>query len=214
MKHITLKTEKRPLTTKGYLNQLRKNGKVPAVLHNRGDESIHLVVDAADLKKALQTPAGINVLLNLEVAGDEHFLSRIEDIQYDALREGVFIHADFGQISLDQSIEVNVPVVVIGQDKRVKDEGVLSQSLHEIALMSKPDSIPLNLHVDVSKLTIGDVYVIGDLELPEGCTAVADPEEAVVSIIAPRVAEEETTEESAESPLIDLDAGQEPELVE
>lgn len=214
MTHITLKTEKRPLTTKGYLNQLRRDGKVPAVLHNRGDASMHLVLDATDLKKALHTPAGINVLLNLEVDEGEQYLSRIEDIQYDPLREGIFIHADFGQISLDQSIEVHVPVVITGQDARVKDEGVLSQSLHEIALLSKPDAIPTNLHVDVSKLTIGDVFVVADLDLPEGCTAVTDAEEAVISVIAPRVAEETTEEEGEESLLADLEEGEEPELVE
>lgn len=214
MKHITLKTEKRPLTTKGYLNQLRRDGKVPAVLHNRGDESMHLVLDAADLKKALQTPAGANVLLNLEVDSGEQYLSRIENLQYDPLREGIFIHADFGQISLDQSIEVQVPVVITGQDARVKDEGILSQSLHEITLLSKPDAIPANLHVDVSKMTIGDVFVVADLTLPEGCTAVTDAEESVISIIAPRVAEEVTETETDDSPLADLETAKEPELVE
>lgn len=214
MKHITLKTEKRQLTTKGDLKQLRRDGKVPAVLHNRGDESMHLVVNAVDLKKVMHTPAGINVVLNLVVDGGEKFLSRIERIQYDVLRDGIFTHAEFGQISLDQSIEVNVPIVITGQDQRVKDDGVLSQTLHEIALLSKPDTIPSNLHADVSKMTIGDVLVIRDLELPKGCTAVLDPEEAIVSIMAPRVAEAEATVESDESPLADLEVKEEPELVE
>ena len=83
-----------------------------------------------------------------------------------------------------------------------------------IALLSKPDTIPSNLHADVSKMTIGDVLVIRDLELPKGCTAVLDPEEAIVSIMAPRVAEAEATVESDESPLADLEVKEEPELVE
>jgi large subunit ribosomal protein L25 len=170
------------------------------------------VLDAADLKKHAD-PAGANVLLNLEVTAVSSILVQNENLQYDPLRED-FNHAISEQISSIQSIEVQGPGGITGQAARGKDERVQSHSLHEITLLSKPDAIPANLHVDVSKMTIGDVFVVADLTLPEGCTAVTDAEESVISIIAPRVAEEVTETETDDSPLADLETAEEPELVE
>lgn len=214
MEKVILKAEVRPLRAKSYLKRLRKDGKVPAVLHNRGDESMHVVVDALEFKKALSTPAGMNVMLDLDVEGKGKFLSRTESIQYDILREGVYTHIEFGQISLDQEIESNVPVIVIGFDKREADDGVLSQSMHEIIIKSTPDKIPASIHADVSKMKIGDVLIVGDLDLPKGCVAVSEAEEAVVSIAPPRVAEAESPEAADDSPLAHMASGPEPELVE
>lgn len=214
MEKVILRAEERPLKAKSFLKQMRRDGKVPAVLHNRGDESMHLVVDALEFKKALSTPAGANVMLDLDVAGKGKYLSRTESIQYDILREGVYTHIEFGQISLDQEIESSVHVIVTGQEERVADDGVLSQSLHEILIKSTPDKIPASIHADVSKMKIGDVMVVSDLELPDGCVAVSEPDEAVVSIAHPRVAEAEDAEAADDSPLADMASGPEPELVE
>lgn len=214
MEKVILKSEVRPLSSKSYLKQLRNTGRVPAVLHNRGDESMNLAVDALDFKKALSTPAGSNVMLSIDVDGQGQYLSRIENIQYDILREGVYTHIEFGQISIGEEIEVHVPVIVTGQDNREADDGIVSQTLHEIAISSKPDDIPASLHADISKMTIGDVLTVSDIELPQGCTVVTDADEAIVSIIAPRVSEPVTTEAADESPLADLPGGgPEPELV-
>ena len=214
MKHVTLQAQRRPIGSKSYLKQLRREGNVPAVLHNQGDESITLFVSARDLKKALHTPAGSNVVLNLEVGKKDQHLARIENIQYDILRENVYTHVEMGKISLEQKIESNVPIVVTGQHERVADDGVISLVLHEITILSKPDEIPANLHADVSKLSLGDVLCVRDIELPEGCTTSFDPDETVVTIIAPRSAEPLAEESSDEALIYDTAASQEPELVE
>lgn len=218
MDRLVLKAEKRKLGSKSHLNQLRQAGKVPAVLHNRGEESTHIYVDSLEFKKALHTSAGMNVLLNLDISGEKTQLARIEDIQYDILREGVYVHIDFGSVSLDQKIEVDVPILLTGQEERANDEGIVSQVLHEVTLLSSPDSIPDNLSVDIRNLTIGDALHVGDLELPSGCEAVTELEETIVSITPPRLEEEAEDEEDEEGEAVDAlgeeEDDVEPEIVE
>ncbi len=206
-----LKADKRKLASKGYLNSLRRGGKVPGVLHRKGDASIPVTVDSLELKKALHTEAGLNVMLDLSIDGDK-FLARIEDLQYDVLRDGVYTHIDFGSISLGEKFEVSIPVTVEGQDARENDDGLLSQPLHEIILLSSPDTIPSHVTIDISKLTIGDSIHAGDIEIPEGCELVTEPDETVASIIAPKLEAETETEEGEEDEAAE-GASVEPELV-
>jgi large subunit ribosomal protein L25 len=202
---IQLTAEKRKLGSKGYLKSLRADGKVPAILHGQNIDSLPLTVEAVELRKAMNTPAGRNVLLNLVIDGEEQ-AAMIENLQNDFLRDGVYVHVDLTLIDLNKKIEVDIPVVITGQENRPGDEGVVSQPIHEIAIMSAPTSIPENIKVDVSGMTIGDAVYLKDVELPEGCEAVTSLDEMLVNIIQPRLYEEEAEEEEEEELL-------EPELV-
>ena len=197
MDRLVLKADKRKLASKGYLRSLRQAGKVPGVLHRKGDDSIPVCVDSLELKKAIHTDAGLNVMLDLNIDGDTH-LVRIEDLQYDVLRDGIYTHIDFGSVLLGDKFEVSIPVSIEGQDARENDGGLLSQPLHEIILLSTPDSIPSHVTIDISKMTIGDSVHAGDIEIPEGCELVTEPDETVASIIAPKLEAEPETEEDEE----------------
>ncbi len=59
-----------------------------------------------------------------------------------------------------------------------------------------PTEIPEAVEVDVSGLAIGDSLLVKDVQAPEGVEILTDPEEAVVSVVAPQAAVE--GEEAAE----------------
>ncbi len=63
---------------------------------------------------------------------------------------------------------------------------------------SLPDKIPQEIVVDLSKLEIGDTLFVKDIQVPEGVKVIDDPDEIVVSVLAPRESEEEA-EEAAET---------------
>ncbi len=205
---IPLKVEKRELSSKGYLRTLRTSGKIPAVLHGSKQYSLPITLDAKELVRALNTPAGRNVLLELHLA-DEKKPAMVENLQRDLIKEDVYQHVDLMLVSLDEKIEVSVPVVLVGQDSRVNDDGVISQPIYEITILSTPLAIPENIRVDISSMAIGDAIVLGDITLPEGCEAVTASDEMLVNILPPRVEEEPETDEAAEA--ADLP---EPELVD
>ena len=198
MKREVLKAEYRELASKGYIRGLRLEIKVPAVLYGKGGESIPLTVDGKSLMQAMSTPAGMNVLLNLEIAGKQAEMAMIKELNRDMIKTGVYTHVDFVRVSLLDKIEVTVPVVLSGEESRVKDNGVVQQPLREVTILSIPDSIPESVPVDISDLKIGDSITVGDIKFPEGFEVVTDQGEMLVIIAAPRVAEETETETETE----------------
>ena len=64
---------------------------------------------------------------------------------------------------------------------------------------SLPDKIPQEIVVDLSNLEIGDTLFVKDIQVPEGVKVIDDPDEIVVSVLAPRESEEEEAEEAAET---------------
>ncbi len=186
MNRIKISAQKRNLSSKGYLNILRKSGKVPGVLHGRDNSSLPLTVDSVDLKKAINTSAGLNVLLNLEIDDAGTHIAMIEKLHRDILKDSVYQHVDFILVSLDKKTDFTIPVVLVGQDKRVSDNGIVSQPTHEIHVRSIPTSIPEHIEVDISALKIGDTLMLKDITLPEGCEAVTSANEMLVSIMHPR----------------------------
>ena len=213
MDRFVLEADKRELSSKGHLNSLRQEGLVPAILHRKGEDSVPVTVNGLAFKKMLHTDAGLNIIFNLKV-GSDSFLARVEDIQYDVLRDGIYTHIDFGSISLTEKIEVNVPVTLEGQDDRENDGGVVTQPLYELVVLSLPDAIPGHLTANISKLTIGDSMHAKDITLPEGCELITDPDESVVSVTAPRVEEEAEADETEEGVEAGEEESVEPELVE
>ena len=185
---------KRILGSKSELKNLRRTGKVPGVLHGLDDYSLPLTLDQLDLKKAISTSAGRNVLLNLEIEGLGSQTAMVENLQKDFLKEGVFLHVDLIKVSLDKKIDVQVPVVLVGQEKRINDNGIVSQPIFEVHVQSKPDMIPENFKIDISNMAVGDSVLMKDLELPEGCDAVTAADEMLVSILHPRGGTEAVTE--------------------
>ena len=67
MAKSTLKAKVRVRLGKTGSRAVRREGKIPAILYSKGMESIPLVVDPIDLKKALATDAGRNTLLDIEI---------------------------------------------------------------------------------------------------------------------------------------------------
>ena len=74
---IVLELEKRTALGKG-LNELRKNGKLPAVIHDHGRESIHVAGDYSKIAKAYTT-AGKHHPVQLQIGKDLH-LALIKDV--------------------------------------------------------------------------------------------------------------------------------------
>jgi large subunit ribosomal protein L25 len=182
---VTLKAEPRSGTGKGVAHKLRAVGKIPAVLYGHGIEAVPVAVDQRALANALSTEAGRNVLIDLEVNGESH-LTLARELQRDVLR-GTLIHADFLKISRDQTIEVDVPIHVVGESIGVKEGGVVEHHLWNIKLACKPGNVPERLDVDVTNLALGDRFLVQDLVLPPDVEILNDPEEAILAVVVPQV---------------------------
>ena len=100
------------------------------------------------------------------------------------------LHADFYEVAMDEVLEVDVPLEVLGEAYGVKMEGGLLDIVHrELRVECLPADIPENIEVDVTELKIGDHIRVKDLKISEKIKILDDPETVVVAVEHPRAEE-------------------------
>lgn len=188
MEQVKLEAKLRKDLGKEAVKRLRREGLIPAVVYRKGEKSAPLVLNREALDKVLHTAAGENVIINLNIGSDEKSKERtciIKEIQHDSVT-GDILHADFNQISLTETIKVNVPIATKGEAIGVKqDGGVLEHVLWEVQVECLPTQIPEKLEVDVTNLKIGDVLFVKDIVAPKEVKILNDPELRVIAVEKP-----------------------------
>jgi large subunit ribosomal protein L25 len=194
---VTLIAETGRTTGSRPSTRLRAEDKVPAVVYGLDREPVSVVVDRKELRRALNTEAGLNALITLEVDGSSE-LTIVKDLQRDPVRRSVE-HVDFLRVDRNKTITVEVPIVLEGEAKQVEQEqGIVEQLLHTLTVDARPGAIPTHLEVAIDELTIGGAVRVSDLTLPDGVTTEVDPDEQIAIASATRAAEAAATAESAE----------------
>jgi large subunit ribosomal protein L25 len=181
---------------KNAARKLKEKGYLPAILYGKGMESIPLAVETGKLRTIVQKH-GRNVLLNLVVNGATH-QAILKDEQRDELT-GKLIHIDFQRVSMNEKIEAAVPLKIEGIGI-IESKGLLVQHQKwELNVETLPASLPDEIVVDVSNLKIGDTLFVKDVNVPEGVEKVDDPDEVILTIVAPKNADVPETDEGAET---------------
>lgn len=197
MDNLSLDVEPRSEMGKSAARRLRRAGKVPGVVYGIHDPT-PVSVDPRALEKILRSSGGVNAVFQLNVQGEKK-MSRpvlLKFIDRDPMRDDI-LHADFLEIRMDQKIKVAVPLSFVGESKGVKMGGVLSVLLRELEVECLPNVIPSEVEVDITEIDMNDVIHVRDLRLPGDVELVADPEDPVVTVVAP-VEEEEAVPEAVE----------------
>ena len=165
--------------------RLRREGKIPAVVYGLDADPIAVSVAWPELRRCLTTDAGVNALITLDIDGANH-LSVVKDIQRHPTRRDV-LHVDFLRVTEDQQIEVNVPVVLQGEARQVTQfDGMVDQSMYEMAILVKPTAVPQEIIVDITDLELGATVKVADVVLPEGAESAMDPDETVAIALITR----------------------------
>ncbi|MHB8867311.1 MAG: 50S ribosomal protein L25 [Thermoleophilia bacterium] len=194
MDTVKLTIHPREESGKGPCRRLRAAGFVPAVVYAKGQETVSISIEKADLKAALTGAA--NVVLELVYAegkGRKKHFAVVKESQHHALRREV-VHLDLHEVDLKTEIEATVPIELHGVPAGADEGGVLDHSHREVTVRALPTEVPGHLELDVSGLNIGDNLRVSDLVAPEGVVILDDPETSVVSMLAPRLEVEEEVE--------------------
>jgi large subunit ribosomal protein L25 len=141
--------------------------------------------------------AGENVLVELEIAGEKSSRTAlVQEVQHTPLG-GDIRHVDFHAISMDETIQAEVPLEPVGTANGVKNfGGLLEQNLRALTLECLPRDLPDRITVDISQLNIGDSIHVRDIQLPSGVTAKVQPDLTAFSVVAPVVEEEPVVAEA------------------
>lgn len=162
------------------LHGLRAEGKVPAVIHNHGAESLH-VMGNQKLLTSVYNEAGKHHPLNLKV-GSQDFLALIKDVQYHPVKHHIE-HIVFQAIRRDEKVEATVPIRLEGDIPAEKAGLMVMHQLDEVTVEALPSDLPDELKVDVTGLAeIGDKITVADLQVPSGVTVLEEAERPIATI--------------------------------
>jgi large subunit ribosomal protein L25 len=211
MERIKLVALPRPEIGKNAVKRVRHAGRVPAVLYGRNRAPLPLSLDRKALLGALQTEAGRNVLIDLNVRNDGEEINdtvMIAEIQHDYIRREV-LHLDLRQISLTEEVEARVRIVLTGTPEGVTaGGGILEQHLREVEVRCLPTAIPEHITVDVQALRLGASLHVRDLPPAEGVEILTPAEEVIAAVVAPK--EEPAEPVAAAAPVEPEVVGKEP----
>jgi len=197
MERPVLTAEIREGIGKEKAKKLRAKGQIPAIFYGPRSQTIPLVIDSKELSKALQTEAGENVLIDLDIrkgAQSDRKVVMLKDIQIDPLQR-ITLHTDFYEVAMDERVTVEVPVHLVGKPEGTKMGGILDQVRRMIQVQCFPGDIPKSVDIDVSLLKIGDSIHIQDIHV-EKAKILFDTNFTIATVVPP-VVEEKVAEAAA-----------------
>ncbi len=206
MHEVTLVARRREQIGKEHAKKLRRGSQVPAVVYGHGKPAISITVDCQDLLPLFGAGAGDNTIITLKVDGAAQELKAIiREIQTEPLYNKL-VHIDFQEILLTEKIKVPVHIHLAGEAPGIKEGGIIEHILHSVEVSCLPADIPDKIVLDVSGLRLGHTLHISDITADK-FEVLGAPTQPIVSVIAPRAAEE-----SVAAPVA-AEAPAEPELV-
>lgn len=200
---LTLTAETRERGGKGASRDLRRNGRVPAVVYGGKEEPLMIHVEEKLLMKQLMTGHFMNSVVMIDVDGKQ-IRTLPKDVAFHPVKDRP-IHADFLRISKDAKVHVAVPVVFANEDASpgLKRGGVLNVVRHELELICDADKIPDGITIDVTGFDVGDSIHISHVALPKGAeSAITDRDFTIATIVAPsalKSSDGDTTKDDGEA---------------
>ena len=189
METLEIKVDPRDKKNKRDAKRLLRNGKIPAILYGPKTTAIALALDKREFSSRVADLEGSHLVrLKSESAALADKVALVKEMQFHPI-SGDVIHTDLYEVDLTAKITVHVPLHFVGKAEGVVRGGILQPIVREIEVECLPLDIPAYFDVDVSRLDIGDSVHIEALTMPEGVTAVAESNLALVAVVPPTVEE-------------------------
>jgi large subunit ribosomal protein L25 len=209
---LTLPAETRERNGKGASRELRRDGRVPAVVYGQKKDPLSIHVEEKLLSKMLSSGHFMNSVVMIDVQGKPtRTLPKAVDFHPVTSRP---IHVDFLRISEHTKVHVNVPVRFDNEEGSpgLKRGGVLNVVQHELELVCDAAHIPNEIHIPLDGLEIGDSIHISQVNLPDGVSVANQDEDfTVATIVAPSAMKSEEEEAAAAGEVPTVEEGEEAE---
>jgi large subunit ribosomal protein L25 len=180
--------------------RLRDSGMIPGVIYGHKEAVVPITLPRKEVVNHLSHGAHV---FDLAIDGKSEKVL-VKEVQYDHLGAEV-MHVDFARVSLDEKVEVTVPLELKGEPKGEKDGGVLQQVVNELHIECLVTDIPDRIIHNVSEMALDDVLHIKELKLPSGVRALHDEDLVVAQV------KEIKEEEAAPGAVVEGEA--EPEVI-
>jgi large subunit ribosomal protein L25 len=181
-----LKAEARERVGKGSARDVRRNGKVPAVIYGGKQPPVAIALSYKDVYMKIHGGGFLTTVATIDVNG-EKIQVLPKDFQLDPVRDFP-MHVDFLRIDRDSVVTVEVPVHFANEEMSpgIKRGGVLNIVRHEVEFVCPANAIPEFITVDLTGVDLGDSIHISSVKLPDGVKpTIADRDFTIATIAAP-----------------------------
>ena len=184
---IRLDLQARTVTGK-QVRALRRNGVVPAVIHNHGKESVNVQADYNTLAK-VYGQAGRHHPVELTADGKK-YLAIIKHATFEP-KKSRLNHVVFNAVNANQKVEAEVPIKpkYDGDNESSPAERaslMVLANLESVVVEAVPSRLPDVLYYDAEKLVaVGDHVSVADLIVPEGVEVKTEAEHAIATVYEP-----------------------------
>lgn len=182
---------------KGAARRTRRAGRIPAVLYGHGSDPLHVSLPGHETFLALKQA---NALFAIEIDG-KTTLAITKDVQREPVKN-VIEHVDLLIVTKGEKVDVEIPVVVVGESYPGTIHIV---ELQKLELEAEATNLPRHVEVSIEGLVAGDLITAGAIALPAGATLITDPEAVVLTISAPQTS---AADIAADAAVADLAASQ------
>lgn len=184
---ISLNVTKREVIGK-QVRGLRRDGVIPAVIHDHGKPSIHVQVDFVAATKVYKL-AGKHHPVQLTADGKK-YTAMIKDADLDPQKQ-MLRHVVFNAVSATQTVDAEVPIhaqYADGNDSSPAERNSLLviANLDVVAVKALANNLPDALYYDAEKLVeVGDHVTVSDLILPKGVEIELDGSQTIATVYEP-----------------------------
>lgn len=188
--NIKVEALKRELGRKSEINQMRKNGFIPAILYGPNRESMPIKLEKGSFLKIYRKTIGELAFFDLNI-DNKKYRTIIKDKQIHPVTREIE-HIDFMEIRQDAKITVKIPFRIEGTPVGVKNGGFLEVLLREVEASSLPKDLVEDILIDVSALEIGNSITVGDVSI-ENVEFLVGNDVPIVIVHPPKAAEVDTS---------------------
>ncbi len=194
---LLLKAESRTVTGKKVAT-LKRVGKIPGVINERGKDSVNVMTELNPLTK-MWHQAGGNHVLALDVDGKPTTVM-FKHVTLDPAK-GIINHVVFQAIKQNETVEAEIPVVITGEIPAERVGLFLVHPLDTVLVKALPADLPNNFELSGEGLVqAGDMLKVEDIKVTANVEILTEPDRPIAIVEEPRAAvEEEVVEEDEES---------------
>jgi large subunit ribosomal protein L25 len=176
MADVKIAAESRTEFGKGAARRTRRAGRVPAVLYGHGTDPVHLSFDTVEFA-AVMRENGRNAVLTVTGVGSQQ-LALTKSVVRDPIK-GFIEHVDLVVVRRGEKVQVDVPVVTIGE---AASGTLVFQNEDTLTVQADALDIPEEISVVIDGAEANTQFLAGEIRLPDGAELVSDPELLVVNV--------------------------------
>jgi len=179
---ISLKLEERTVLGK-QVRQLRRDGFIPAVIHDHGKPSIHVMGKFPEVYKVYRQ-AGRHHAIKLSV-GDKTYTALIKTTAFEP-RKHVLSHIVFGAVEANEKVTAEIPIRLTDDIPAERASLLVIRHLESVEVEALPKDLPDEIVVDAAPLVeVGDKLSVSDIVVPAGVIIITEPEHAIATVYEP-----------------------------